>query len=125
MQSLGDTFLVARLALLLWSYLGPCGRWFFKFLRLLMYTCFLLPGFIQVGLSLTQHICCQCLSLHTAWLECRYAQMFGLMPIRCRSCATGNVLLDCVFSARSVCQDQQDGCAYAWIKPMMSSIALI
>ncbi|KAK9798997.1 hypothetical protein WJX73_000658 [Symbiochloris irregularis] len=49
-ESLGDTFLVARLALLLWSYLGPCGRWFFKFLCLLMYTCFLLPGFIQMGM---------------------------------------------------------------------------
>ena len=47
-QSLGETFLIARLTLLLWSYLGPCGRWLFKFARLLAYTCLLLPGFTQV-----------------------------------------------------------------------------
>ena len=47
-QSLGDTFLIVRLALILWLYLGPGGRWLFKFMRLVIYAGLLMPGFIQV-----------------------------------------------------------------------------
>ena len=50
LQALQETFLVFRLAVLLYSYLGLGTRWTGKLLRLILYSMLLLPGFIQVGL---------------------------------------------------------------------------
>ena len=47
-QALQETFLVFRLAVLLYSYLGLGTRWTGKLLRLILYSMLLLPGFIQV-----------------------------------------------------------------------------
>ncbi|DBA78860.1 hypothetical protein WJX77_001686 [Trebouxia sp. C0004] len=46
--TLSDTFLVARLALKLFAYLGGGGTWVFRLLRLCLYTCLLMPGFAQM-----------------------------------------------------------------------------
>ena len=51
MQALQETFLVFRLAVLLYSYLGLGTRWTGKFIRLILYAMLLLPGFIQVCAS--------------------------------------------------------------------------
>jgi hypothetical protein len=48
MQALQETFLVFRLAVLLYSYLGLGTRWTGKLTRLILYAMLLLPGFIQV-----------------------------------------------------------------------------
>ena len=48
LQALQETFLVFRLAVLLYSYLGLGTRWTGKLLRLILYSMLLLPGFIQV-----------------------------------------------------------------------------
>lgn len=48
LQALQETFLVFRLAVLLYSYLGLGTRWTGKLLRLILYSVLLLPGFIQV-----------------------------------------------------------------------------
>ncbi|KAK9805124.1 hypothetical protein WJX72_000318 [[Myrmecia] bisecta] len=50
LKVVSETFLVARLALRLGSYLGLGWRWFQKLLQLLMYAGLLMPGFIQMGL---------------------------------------------------------------------------
>ncbi len=47
LQALEETFLVARLAIALYSYLGLGTRWTGKFLRLVLYATLLLPGFMQ------------------------------------------------------------------------------
>lgn len=49
-QALEETFLVARLTIALYSYLGLGTQWTGKLLRLILYAMLLLPGFIQVGL---------------------------------------------------------------------------
>ena len=49
MQSLGDSWLIVRLALNLFGYLGVGTRWTTKALRLILYATLLMPGFIQVG----------------------------------------------------------------------------
>ena len=46
-QALEETFLIARLAVALYSYLGLGTRWTGKLLRLILYSALLLPGFIQ------------------------------------------------------------------------------
>ncbi len=51
-QALEETFLVARLTVALYSYLGLGTRWTGKLLRLILYATLLLPGFIQVILPL-------------------------------------------------------------------------
>lgn len=51
-QALEETFLVARLAVALYSYLGLGTKWTGKLLRLILYATLLLPGFIQVSCSL-------------------------------------------------------------------------
>ena len=48
LQSLGDSFLVARLAVKLYLYLGLGWRWSSSALRLILYAVLLLPGFAQV-----------------------------------------------------------------------------
>ncbi len=48
LQALQETFLIFRLAVLLYSYLGLGTRWMGKLLRLILYSMLLLPGFIQV-----------------------------------------------------------------------------
>ncbi|CAK0731873.1 hypothetical protein CVIRNUC_000054 [Coccomyxa viridis] len=48
--ALQETFLVFRLAVLLYSYLGLGTRWTGKLLRLILYSVLLLPGFIQMGI---------------------------------------------------------------------------
>lgn len=48
MQALQETFLIFRLAVLLYSYLGLGTRWMGKLIRLIVYSVLLLPGFIQV-----------------------------------------------------------------------------
>jgi hypothetical protein len=64
-QALEETFLVARLTIALYSYLGLGTQWTGKLLRLILYAMLLLPGFIQVGLFSQQHPltvfqwCCQ------------------------------------------------------------------
>ena len=47
-QSLGDSWLIVRLALNLFGYLGVGTRWSLKALRLILYAMLLMPGFIQV-----------------------------------------------------------------------------
>ena len=63
LQALQETFLIFRLAVLLYSYLGLGTRWTGKLIRLILYSMLLLPGFIQVrnafGPSyLKQTVCC-------------------------------------------------------------------
>ena len=48
LQALQETFLIFRLAVLLYSYLGLGTRWTGKLTRLIVYSMLLLPGFIQV-----------------------------------------------------------------------------
>ena len=48
LQALQETFLIFRLAVLLYSYLGLGTRWTGKLMRLILYSMLLLPGFIQV-----------------------------------------------------------------------------
>lgn len=47
---LGETFLLARLTLVLWSYLGLGWRWFQHFVQLVVYAWLLMPGFAQMVL---------------------------------------------------------------------------
>ncbi|CAL8465640.1 g5176 [Coccomyxa elongata] len=47
--ALEETFLVARLTVALYSYLGLGTRWTGKLLRLILYATLLLPGFIQMA----------------------------------------------------------------------------
>ena len=63
LQALQETFLIFRLAVLLYSYLGLGTRWTGKLIRLIVYSMLLLPGFIQVRtatclLYLTHEQCC-------------------------------------------------------------------
>ena len=55
-QALQETFLVFRLAVLLYSYLGLGTRWTGKFIRLILYAMLLLPGFIQVCAGLVPYL---------------------------------------------------------------------
>ncbi|CAL5224096.1 g6725 [Coccomyxa viridis] len=48
--ALQETFLIFRLAVLLYSYLGLGTRWMGKLIRLIVYSVLLLPGFIQMGI---------------------------------------------------------------------------
>jgi hypothetical protein len=57
-QALEETFLVARLALALYSYLGLGTRWTGKLLRLMVYATLLLPGFIQARPRCAATLCC-------------------------------------------------------------------
>jgi hypothetical protein len=48
-QGVAETFVVARLAVRLYSYLGLGWRWTFMLARLIVYAILLMPGFAQVG----------------------------------------------------------------------------
>jgi len=50
-QGVAETFVVARLAVRLYSYLGLGWRWTFMLARLIVYAVLLMPGFAQVGRS--------------------------------------------------------------------------
>ena len=56
LQALQETFLIFRLAVLLYSYLGLGTRWMGKLLRLILYSMLLLPGFIQVRVAIPSSI---------------------------------------------------------------------
>ena len=55
-QALEETFLVARLALALYSYLGVGTTWIGKLIRLVVYAGLLLPGFIQARPRACLHV---------------------------------------------------------------------
>ena len=65
-QALQETFLIFRLAVLLFSYLGLGTRWTGKLMRLILYSTLLLPGFIQVCNATRPLSSCRCTAAYAA-----------------------------------------------------------